>query len=73
MSLGVLYEKGARESSEEYRIMSHTAKINGYRIAYNKIGHGPKKAVLVHGWGASKAWWQTVANAQPYHPHKFQF
>lgn len=41
--------------------MSHTANVNGYRIAYNKIGHGPQKAVLLHGWGASKAWWQTVA------------
>ena len=41
--------------------MSHSANINGYHICYNKIGHGPKKAVLVHGWGASKAWWQTVA------------
>jgi pimeloyl-ACP methyl ester carboxylesterase len=61
MSLGVFYEKGARESSEESCIMSHTTNINGYRIAYNQVGYGPQKAVLVHGWGASKAWWQTVA------------
>jgi len=61
MSLNVFQEKGARESSEEYRIMSHSANINGYHITYNKIGHGPQKAVLLHGWGASKAWWQTVA------------
>jgi pimeloyl-ACP methyl ester carboxylesterase len=61
MSLSVFYEKGVRESSEEYLTMSHTAKVNGYHIAYNKIGYGPQIAVLVHGWGASKAWWQTVA------------
>jgi pimeloyl-ACP methyl ester carboxylesterase len=41
--------------------MSRAVNINGYRIVYNQIGYGPQKAVLVHGWGASKAWWQTVA------------
>ncbi|MBN1995729.1 MAG: alpha/beta hydrolase [Anaerolineae bacterium] len=41
--------------------MSHIIKIQGYSIAYNKIGNGPRNAVLVHGWGSSKAWWQTMA------------
>jgi pimeloyl-ACP methyl ester carboxylesterase len=41
--------------------MTKIAQINGYTIAYNQIGHGPLTAVLVHGWGASKAWWCTIA------------
>jgi pimeloyl-ACP methyl ester carboxylesterase len=41
--------------------MSHSVNINGYHINYSKIGHGPGNAILLHGWGASKAWWQTVA------------
>ncbi len=41
--------------------MSYQVNINGYHISYNKIGRGSGKAVLLHGWGASKAWWKTVA------------
>jgi pimeloyl-ACP methyl ester carboxylesterase len=41
--------------------MSQTIDINGYTISYDKIGCGPEAAVLVHGWGSSKAWWHTVA------------
>ena len=41
--------------------VSQTISINGCQISYNKVGHGPKQAVLVHGWGSSKAWWQCLA------------
>jgi pimeloyl-ACP methyl ester carboxylesterase len=42
-------------------LLTQTISLNGYSISYNQIGHGPKQAVLVHGWGSSKAWWQTIA------------
>ncbi len=41
--------------------MCRKLAINGYTISYDKIGRGPKKAVLVHGWGSSKAWWEHLA------------
>jgi len=43
------------------KLVSQAISINGYQISYNKVGHGPKKAVLVHGWGSSKAWWHCMA------------
>ena len=41
--------------------MNHTIEISGRMISYNKIGTGGHNAVLLHGWGASKAWWQPIA------------
>lgn len=40
--------------------MNHTIEINGRMISYNKIGTGGRNAVLLHGWGASKAWWYPI-------------
>ena len=42
-------------------LSSQIISVNGYSLSYNKIGHGPRPAVLVHGWGSSKAWWQHLA------------
>ncbi len=41
--------------------MTQNIRINGYSLAYNQIGLGLPPAVLVHGWGASKVWWHTIA------------
>ena len=52
---------GSNRINRRQNLMGQTVSLNGYTISYNKIGHGPQVAVLVHGWGASKAWWQHVA------------
>jgi pimeloyl-ACP methyl ester carboxylesterase len=41
--------------------VNQAISINGYRISYNKVGFGPKQAILIHGWGSSKAWWHNMA------------
>jgi pimeloyl-ACP methyl ester carboxylesterase len=42
-------------------LLNQTISINGHDICYSKIGWGPNQAVLLHGWGASKIWWQPMA------------
>ncbi|MEM7344550.1 MAG: alpha/beta hydrolase [Chloroflexota bacterium] len=41
--------------------MDQVITIDGYDIAYRVVGKGSQVAVMVHGWGASKAWWQIMA------------
>jgi pimeloyl-ACP methyl ester carboxylesterase len=43
------------------KLMNQTIDIDGRTISYSKIGTGPRPAVLLHGWAASKAWWRTIA------------
>ncbi len=41
--------------------MEQSINLNGYTISYSRLGRGPRAALLVHGWGSSRAWWVAMA------------